>query len=75
MTLHRTFLLFLLPALLTGCRDAYDIIMPEQVRVDSIRTAARVAGFYLLNEGNMGSNKASLDYYDCVSGKIGRAHV
>lgn len=68
MTLHRTFLLFLLPALLTGCRDAYDIIMPEQVRVDSIRTAARVAGFYLLNEGNMGSNKASLDYYDCVSG-------
>lgn len=29
-------------------------------------------GFYLLNEGNMGSNKASLDYYDYKSGKFRR---
>ena len=27
----------------------------------------RVSGFYLLNEGNMGSNKATLDYYDYTS--------
>ncbi|HVI44083.1 MAG TPA: DUF5074 domain-containing protein [Chitinophaga sp.] len=27
-------------------------------------------GFYLLNEGNMNMNKASLDYYDLVNGKL-----
>lgn len=27
-----------------------------------------VYGFYLLNEGNMGSNKASLDYFDATTG-------
>lgn len=26
---------------------------------------SNIEGFYLLNEGNMGANKASLDYYDC----------
>lgn len=27
-----------------------------------------IKGFFLLNEGNMGSNKASLDYYDAETG-------
>ncbi|MBE7175393.1 MAG: YncE family protein [Mucilaginibacter polytrichastri] len=31
-----------------------------------------IAGFYLLNEGNMNMNKASLDYYDYASGQYRR---
>lgn len=31
-------------------------------------TTGQIYGFYLLNEGNMGSNKASLDYYDYTTG-------
>jgi DNA-binding beta-propeller fold protein YncE len=32
------------------------------------QVAGDVYGFFLLNEGNMGSNKASLDYYDYETG-------
>ena len=51
-------LLFLL-----SCRGP-EIILPseEEQRGDTMHT--EVQGFYLLNEGNMGSNKATLDYYD-----------
>ena len=38
---------------------------PEQPSGDTVRMD--IVGFYLLNEGNMGSNKASLDYYDYAS--------
>ena len=45
-------------------------------------TVTSIVGFYLLNEGNMNMNKASLDYYDYTTSKyrrnvyeIGRAHV
>jgi DNA-binding beta-propeller fold protein YncE len=31
-----------------------------------------IQGFYLLNEGNMGNNKCTLDYFDCDSGKYYR---
>ena len=31
-------------------------------------TAGTVKGFFLLNEGNMGSNKSTLDYYDYETG-------
>ncbi|MGM9810874.1 MAG: DUF5074 domain-containing protein [Paludibacteraceae bacterium] len=53
-------LLFLL---LLSCRGP-EIILPseEEQKGDTIHT--EVQGFYLLNEGNMGSNKATLDYYD-----------
>ena len=53
----------LLLLLLLSCRGP-EIILPseEEQRGDTIHT--EVQGFYLLNEGNMGSNKATLDYYD-----------
>lgn len=56
-------LLYLLMILLTACRGE-DLLVPseQEHRGDTLRT--EVVGFYLLNEGNMGSNKASLDYYD-----------
>ncbi len=54
-----TILLFLL----NSCREEIVIWPPEIISVgDSVHNDIR--GFYLLNEGNMGSNKASLDYYD-----------
>ncbi len=39
--------------------DAFEVTMPEFTDID---------GFYLLNEGNMGENKASLDFFDYTKG-------
>ncbi len=36
------------------------------------KTVTSIVGFYLLNEGNMSMNKASLDYYDYKTGKYQR---
>lgn len=49
--------------ILTGCRQEIVIYPPEEEQKGDTVTNELV-GFYLLNEGNMGSNKASLDYYD-----------
>lgn len=65
------FLLLMLSA--TGCRDdelvvptEYDII-PEIPADDT-----GIRGFYLVNEGNMGSNKCTLDYFDYFTGLYAR---
>ncbi|MDR1500378.1 MAG: YncE family protein [Tannerellaceae bacterium] len=50
-------------ALLAACRDEGEIFIPEEVDVTAPDDTG-LAGFYLLNEGNMGSNKSTLDYYD-----------
>lgn len=52
----------------TSCRKEDVIIKPEGDQV-SRPTATSVIGFYLLNEGNMGSNKATLDYWDSSTGE------
>lgn len=52
---------------LTSCREDPQLLPPEQVETHDT-TLTDIAGFYLLNEGNMGSNKATLDYYDCARG-------
>lgn len=46
-----------------SCRDEDVIFIPEQVETGN-PVYNSIRGFYLLNEGNMGSNKATLDYYD-----------
>ena len=50
--------------LFTSCRQ--EIIWPNEDAegVGQPTTSADIRGFYLLNEGNWGSNKSSLDYYD-----------
>ncbi len=49
--------------LLAGCRQDVIVTPPEEEQHgDTLHNS--IAGFYLLNEGNMGSNKATLDYYD-----------
>ncbi len=67
--------MYFLPLMLsaTSCREdelvvpaEYDIV-PE---VPAQSTAIR--GFYLVNEGNMGSNKCTLDYFDYFTGLYAR---
>lgn len=50
-----------------SCREDDVIFIPETVEVSKPELSV-VKGFYLLNEGNMGSNKSTLDYYDFSTG-------
>ncbi len=66
--MKRLCLLLLLPVLLfSGCRTIEPVTPSEKTDVGG-GDAGDIAGFYLLNEGNMGSNKCTLDYYDYASG-------
>lgn len=57
--------------LLAGCRED-EILYPSRHYQVSVPEWTDVSGFYLLNEGNMGSNSATLDYYDCTTGTYRR---
>lgn len=52
----------------SSCRKAQRIIRPTPTPVVPGSDAGEIKGFFLLNEGNMGSNKASLDYFDYQTG-------
>lgn len=54
-------------AILTGCRGDIYIQQSTSTEVEAPRITG-VDGFYLINEGNMGSNKATLDYFDETTG-------
>ena len=59
---------------LVACRTDDEYIIPSQEeQVDTAQVSAEdtaaIKGFFLLNEGNMGSNKCTLDYYDALTGK------
>ena len=43
-------------------------LLPIEVRQEASFAADEPIGMYLLNEGNMGSNKASIDYVDFCNG-------
>lgn len=68
---HAYILLALLAVVLTGCRNEDIIFIPEEVPTTQPEYTD-VDGFYLLCEGNMGSNKATLDYFDAREGKYAR---
>ena len=63
---------------LSACRsDDEDTIRHQEEQVDTATVVnpadtATVKGFFLLNEGNMGSNKCTLDYYDATTGRYVR---
>lgn len=63
--------LMLAVVVMSSCRKDSKIFEPEEVGV-SIAEYTDIYGFYLLNEGNMGSNKSTLDYYDYRTGKYYR---
>jgi YVTN family beta-propeller protein len=72
--LYRILLCSLL--LLTACRK--DLVLPQVDTVDIAgysrpqNITPTVQGLYVLNEGNMNMNKASLDYLDLTTGRYSR---
>ena len=48
---------------IVGCRKDV-VVFPSEQEQHGEKQINEIIGFYLLNEGNMGSNKATLDYYD-----------
>src|ERR1700750_3172909 len=52
---------------LFSCRTD-DNIVPSETKEVSTGQDLPIKGFYLLNEGNMGSNKCTLDYFDYATG-------
>lgn len=74
MNRYSRLLIFSVSAILAAaatvsCRKADIIIPSEPVTVNPWeKVTGDIQGFFLLNEGNMGSNKASLDFYDYNTG-------
>lgn len=53
----------------TSCRKGNYIVPSEDVEVNpGDKVTGDIYGFFLLNEANMGSNKASIDYYNYETG-------
>lgn len=54
---------------ITGCRED-EVVVPSEADTvgDTSQSDTQILGLYLLNEGNMGSNKCTLDYYDYSTG-------
>lgn len=57
----------ILSVLFTSCREDDVLVYSESHKI-SIPQFTDIDGFYLLNEGNMGSNKSTLDYFDEKTG-------
>lgn len=69
---HKYILLLLIVSLLflASCRGDEMIVPSEKENVDVIPMPdSSLVGFYLLNEGNMGSNKCTLDFLNLSTGE------
>ncbi len=57
----------------TGCRED-ELVVPTEYSIipESPSPDSKIRGFYLVNEGNMGSNKCTLDYFDYFTGLYAR---
>ncbi|MBQ0148316.1 MAG: YncE family protein [Flavobacteriaceae bacterium] len=64
-------LLFSFPFTIFSCNDD-DRILGNDQDVIGQPEPTEITGFYLLNEGNLGSNKASIDFMDLASGTYSR---
>ena len=70
-TIHKICAVLLAVLMLAGCREEDVIFVPEVVEIAQPEFND-VQGMYVLNEGNMGSNKATLDYYNFSTGRYTR---
>lgn len=61
------FILLTIASVTVSCRKQMDIIPSTNTDVGG-GESGDIKGFFLLNEGNMGSNKATIDYYDYQTG-------
>ncbi len=57
---------------LTACREDELVVPTEYDIIGDENSGSAIRGLYLVNEGNMGSNKCSLDYYDYHTGLYAR---
>lgn len=69
----KRFLLFyitcLILAVVSSCREDFYIIPSQKQDTGVAPTRGNILGMYVLNEGNMGSNKASIDFLDLDENK------
>ena len=61
----------MMSAVMAGCRKDV-VVFPAEEEQKGETQISEVTGFYLLNEGNMGSNKATLDFYDYATATYSR---
>ncbi len=66
--------ILLLLVFTTACREAEEITPSTSTAVTEPNTSSslEIKGFFLLNEGNMGNNKCTLDYFDYTTGHYTR---
>lgn len=60
--------LLALVALTMSCREDEVVFLSSSVNVATPRKDGNIEGFYLLNEGNMGMNRASVDLFNYRTG-------
>lgn len=70
----KTIFLYFLPLLpaITSCREDQLVVPTEYEIIGDEAPDSPIRGFYLVNEGNMGSNKCTLDFYDYYTGLYSR---
>ena len=68
MKIRRYPLVLLLLALLSGCREELPVLDSEQEIITYPTDPKDIEGFFLLNEGNMGSNKCTIDFFNARGG-------
>ena len=69
----RRLLLYICILLFVACRNDVMVVPMEDIDTGGKTVKSEVVGMYLLNEGNMGSNKSTLDYLD-LSGNDSTVH-
>lgn len=57
-----------LPLLVSSCREDETIFLTENEQITSPVENGEMMGFFLLNEGNMGMNLATIDYFEYPTG-------
>lgn len=60
-------LIFAMSLFIVSCRNE-EVLVDIETHVVTTPEYTEIDGFYLLNEGNMGNNKSTLDYFDYKEG-------
>ena len=68
-----SYVLLSLFVFLSACRNDVMVVPMEDINTGGKAVKSEIVGMYLLNEGNMGSNKATLDFLD-LSGRDSTVH-
>ena len=60
--------LLILGVWFSSCREDELIFLSDSTKVSQPMVGSKITGFYQLNEGNMGMNRATIDYFDYTTG-------